>query len=60
VTKRNEGQIVNNLNVNYKNNNIKIQKLNNERERSFDCNNISCNNSVSNKNFKYNKMNRKN
>ena len=60
VAKRNENQIVNNLNVNYKNNNIKIQKLNNERGRSFDCNNISCNNSVSNKNLKYNKMIRKN
>ena len=46
----------NNNNKNF----LKFDKpIRHERESSFDCNFISCNISVSNKNFKYNKMNKK-
>ena len=61
VTKRSENLKGSSTYINNnKNNSIKIEKYNkHERESSFDCNFISCNISVSNKNFKYNKMNRK-
>ena len=41
--------------LNIKNNSIKLEKYKHERESSFDYNYISCNISVSNKDFKYNK-----
>ena len=60
IVKKNENQKGSTLNIyNNKNNSIKIEKYKHERESSFDCNYISCNISVSNKNFKYNKMSRK-
>ena len=46
-----KGSILN-INNNKNNNSIKIEKYKHQRERSFDCNLISCNMSVSNKNFK--------
>jgi hypothetical protein len=51
-----KGSSSNNNNKNF----LKFDKpIRHERESSFDCNFISCNISVSNKNFKYNKMNKK-
>ena len=59
--KRNENQkgIALNINNNKINTSIKIEKYKHQRERSFDCNLISCNMSVSNKNFKFEKRIRK-
>ena len=61
VTKKSDNQKGSTLNINNnnKNNSIKIEKYKHQRESSFDGNYISCNISVSNKNFKYNKMKRK-
>ena len=60
LIKRNENIKGSTLNINNnKNISIKIEKYKHQRESSFDCNFNSCNISVSNKNFKYNKMNRK-
>ena len=60
--KRNQnqkGSALNMINNNKNNNSIKIEKYKHQRERSFDCNFISCNMSVSNKNFQYNQVIRK-
>ena len=51
--KDNQKGSVLNINNNKNNNSIKIEKYKHQRERSFDCNLISCNISVSNKNFKF-------
>ena len=60
VIKKNENQKGRSIyNNNNKNNSIKKDKYKHQRESSFDCNYISCNISVSNKNLN-NKMNRKN
>jgi hypothetical protein len=55
VTKKSDNKKGSTLNINNnnKNNSIKIEKYKHQRERSFDCNLISCNISVSNKNFKF-------
>ena len=58
VTKKNEYLKGNTLNNN--NNYLKFEKHRHERESSFDCNFVSCNISVSNNNFKYHKMYKKN
>jgi hypothetical protein len=59
ITKKAENQKGSSINIyNNKFNSIKVENKH-ERENSFDCNYISCNISVSNKNFKYNKMSRK-
>ena len=60
--KRNQnqkGSALNMINNNKNNNSIKIEKYKHQRERSFDCNLISCNMSVSNKNFKFTQILRK-
>lgn len=59
--KRNQNQKGSALNIlhNKNNNSIKIEKYKHQRERSFDCNLISCNMSVSNKNVIYNQIIRK-
>ena len=49
-----------NINNNKNNNSIKLEKYKHQRERSFDCNLISCNMSVTNKNYyKCNQIKRK-
>ena len=59
ITKKMDNQKGSSINIyNNKFNSLKVENKH-ERENSFDCNYISCNISVSNKNFKYNKMSRK-
>ena len=58
IIKKNYNQKRSILNIN-NNKIIKLEKYKHERENSFDYNYISCNISVSNKDFKYNKMNKK-
>ena len=56
---KNDNQKGSTLNINNKSKSIKIEKFKHERESSFDCNFISCNNNVTNTNSKSNKMCRK-